>query len=180
MRATCIDLATYDTQGLLIPPCPFSSLVGFLVSFFVLYPCKVPRGLQSDNGIQQLSTSPAMHYRVDFEARCIYMRACYLDTFTFHHMFNYTIVRYMYFLGNVRAIPVSGRQGWGYTPSAALGFGVRLLRRRRHPTTLHQSERSVMTPVPSSGYLKYSMSPMYLWACSFVVVAAKPDFCRRC
>jgi hypothetical protein len=82
MRATCIDLATYDTQGLLIPPCPFSSLVGFLVSFFVLYPCKVPRGLQSDNGIQQLSTSPAMHYRVDFETRCIYMRACYLDTFT--------------------------------------------------------------------------------------------------
>jgi hypothetical protein len=75
MRATCIDLATYDTQGLLIPPCPFSSLVGFLVSFFVLYPCKVPRGLQSDNGIQQLSTSPAMHYRVDFETRCIYMRA---------------------------------------------------------------------------------------------------------
>jgi hypothetical protein len=45
MRATCIDLATYDTQGLLVPPCPISSLVGFLVPFFVLCPSRVPRGL---------------------------------------------------------------------------------------------------------------------------------------
>jgi hypothetical protein len=33
--------------------------------------------------IEQLSTSLAMHHRADVDTRCIYMHACYLDTFMF-------------------------------------------------------------------------------------------------
>jgi hypothetical protein len=105
MRATCIDRATYDTQGLLNPPCPFSCLVGFLVSLFVLYPCRVPRGLQPDNRtvVDVPCHAPPCRCR-----HTLYLYACMLPRYVHvHHMFNHTIVRY--FLGNVGAIPVSGR-----------------------------------------------------------------------